>query len=383
MEFDINLSEKLIEGDPMVDKESPVEDIAKFFLSYCEKKSYQVSQLEIEHGIKLDISDFSHRVNVNISNKGKIWVQGKDTSLKDEFKKLIIEFQSDPVSHIKKPFKPILACSTKYDIMLKEYRKKIKEKLSSIVGTLKIVDEPDASIQYRAKIDRNSFSITFTQFNNGTLFLQGKEDNLFNESCDIIEKIANPSDKEVIARFISNNEENLKLFAARYTPELISIAENKVIEKVGSAYNYLEPYDKKWLIASECLCLTKIPLPEYSPLVMPASKAFEGFAKTTLIGIGLFPSGYFSSKNPNFSKLNDPHNPDRKTICSKEKHVDTKLKQISLDLDRYRNFMMHSDDSKVTKVETEEEGIDIVNEIFKEINDIFSYFDDVFSLIPK
>ena len=86
-----------------------------------------------------------------------------------------------------------------------------------------------------------------------------------------------------------------------------------------------------------------------------------------------------SLKNANFSKLSDLNNPDRKTICSKERHVNTKLKQISVDLERYRNFMMHSDDSKVTKVDTEEEGIALVNEIFKEINDIFSYFDDVFS----
>ena len=347
------------------------------------KKSYQVSQSEMEHGIKLDVSDFSHRTYVNVSNKGNIWVQGKDTPLKDEFEKLIIKFKSDPVSYIKKPLKPILACSTKYDIMLNEYRKKIKEKLSSIVGTLKIVDEPEALIQYRAKIDRNSFSITFTQFNNGTLLLQGKEDNLFNESCDLVEKIANPSDGEVIARFISNNEENLKLFTAKYSPELINMAEKNVIKKVGDAYNYLESYDKKWLVASECLCLTKIPLPEYSPMVMPASKAFEGFAKKTLIGIGLFPSGHFSSKTANFSFLNDKNHPNRISVCLMEKYVDTKLKQISLDLERYRNFMMHSDDSKVTKVETVEKAVHVVDEIFNEIKDLFNYFNDNFSLMPK
>ena len=213
--------------------------------------------------------------------------------------------------------------------------------------------------------------------------MQGKEDNLFNESCDLVEKIANPSDGEVIARFISNNEENLKLFTAKYSPELINMAEKNVIKKVGDAYNYLESYDKKWLVASECLCLTKIPLPEYSPMVMPASKAFEGFAKKTLIGIGLFPSGHFSSKTANFSFLNDKNHPNRISVCSREKYVDTKLKQISLDLERYRNFMMHSDDSKVTKVETVEKAVHVVDEIFNEIKDLFNYFNDNFSLMPK
>jgi len=367
----------------MGDKESQMEEVAKFFLDYCNKKNYPVSQSKIDHGIKLEISNFTHRAYINIYDKGSIWIQGKETPLKEEFDKLKTNFQSDPTSYIKKPFTQPLSCSTKYDIMLDEYRNKIKDELSSLGGTINKTENPDSSVQYRAKIDKEGFSVTFTQYNNGTLFLQGKEDKLFNDSCDIVEKIAKPSDKEVIARFISNNEENLKLFSAKYTPELINISEKNVNKKIGIAYNYLEEYDKKWLVASECLCLTKISLPEYSPLVMPASKAFEGFAKKTLIGIGLFPPNHFNSKQANFSYLNDKNNSTRKNICLKEKYVDTKLKQISLDLEKYRNFMMHSDDSKITKVDTLEEAIRLVDEIFNEINDLFSYFDDVFSLSPK
>jgi len=32
------------------------------------------------------------------------------------------------------------------------------------------------------------------------------------------------------------------------------------------------------------------------------------------------------------------------------------LKNISVCLDKYRNFMMHSDDSKITKVDTHEDA---------------------------
>ncbi|GAI11511.1 unnamed protein product, partial [marine sediment metagenome] len=137
-------------------------------------------------------------------------------------------------------------------------------------------------IEYRAKITRNSSSLTLTQFNNGTLLLQGKTDKLFDDSCDLIEKIANPSDKEVIARFISSDEGNLKIFADRYTPELINVAENNVKGKIGVASDYLESYDQKWFIASECLCLSKIPLPEFSPLVMPSIKVWIFIAFTPL-----------------------------------------------------------------------------------------------------
>jgi uncharacterized protein YeaO (DUF488 family) len=235
-------------------------------------------------------------------------------------------------------------------------------------------------VEYRAKITRNSFSITLTQYNNGTLLLQGKTDKLFDDSCDLIEKIANPSDKEVIARFISDDDETLKIFTERYTPELIDTAEENVKEKIEDVFNYLEPHDQKWFVASECLCLTKIPLPEFSPLVMPASKAFEGFAKKLLVDIELFEPDHFKTKNASFSHLNDTTNPKRKTVCQKEKYVDTYLKKISLDLDMFRNFMMHSDDSKVTKVETIEDALSEVKKIFEATKEIFEYFNDQFTI---
>ncbi|GAH83095.1 unnamed protein product, partial [marine sediment metagenome] len=159
--------------------------------------------------------------------------------------------------------------------------------------------------------------------------------------------------------------------------------EDNVKGKIGVAYDYFESYDQKWFIASECLCLTKIPLPEFSPLVMPASKAFEGFAKKLLVGIELFEADYFKRKNSNFSRLNDYNNPKRKAICDKEKYSDTMLKRISLCLDTNRNFMMHSDESRITKVDSQEEAEEKVNSIFKDTKEIFDYFKDLYPLFSK
>jgi hypothetical protein len=198
----------------------------------------------------------------------------------------------------------------------------------------------------------------------------------------MIEKIANPSDKEVIARFISSDEENLKIFAAKYTPELIDMAENNVEKKIVHVFSYLEPYDKKWFVASECLCLTRIPLPEFSPLVMPASKAFEGFSKKILVDIELVEADHFKKTGANFSPLNNSGNPKRKAICERERHADTMLKKIDLCLKTNRHFMMHSDESKITKVDLQEEAENKVNGIFKETKEIFDYFNNLYTLLP-
>ena len=114
---------------------------------------------------------------------------------------------------------------------------------------------------------------------------------------------------------------------------------------------------------------------------MPASKAFEGFSKKILVDIKLFEADYFKTKGANFSTLNNKDNPQRKAICEKEKHAETFLKKINVCLEINRHFMMHSDDSKITKVDTQEDAEEKVNNIFKDTKEIFEYFNDIYSLV--
>ena len=357
-----------------------IETIIKVFRSYCEEKNYQIQQFEEANNTRLVISNFSERTTVNIYNTGNVVVQGKQSSLIEEIGTLKENFERNPQAYLGDNLRKIRACTTRYDIMLPELRNEIKRSLNIFGAVLEIIDNPNSNTEYKAKIIRNSSSLTLTQYNNGTLLLQGKTDKIFDEFCDHIEKIANPAEKEVIARFISGDEKSSELFAERYSPKLIETAERNVRERMGGVYEYLEPHDQKWFVASKCLCLTKIPLPEFSPLVMPASKAFEGFAKKLLIGIGLFESDHFQNKKGSFSDLSTATHPKRKDICEKEKYADTMLKKISLCLDTNRNFMMHSDDSQITKVNNQEDAEMKVNIIFADTKEIFEYFDSIFNL---
>jgi len=360
-----------------------IETIVKVFEDYCEKKKYPVQQSKKANNIRLEISNFSERTIVNIYNTGRILVQGRQNSLTEEIEELKENCERSPQSFAGDKIQKIRVCTARYDIMLPVLRNKIKESLNTLGTTLEIIDYPNSTTEYKAKIRRSSSSLTMTQYDNGTLFLQGKTDKMFDECCDYIEKIANSTEKEVIARFISGDENSSKLFDERYSQELIETAVINVRAKTGDVYEYLEPHDQKWFVASECLCLAKIPLPELSPLVMPASKAFEGFAKKLLIGIGLFKSDHFNKKNANFSVLNDTNDPKRKAICEKEKYADTMLKKISLCLDTNRNFMMHSDDSQITKVNKQEDAEMKVDIIFEDTKEIFKYFNNLYILLPK
>jgi len=363
---------------------SNAEKIAEVFTDYSDSKNYQVNSSEdANNDLRLVISNIRQRTIVTIYHTGSIVIGGQKNSLKDEFTDLKRKIETNPEDFFRYEIQKIQARATRYDIMLRELRTKIKESLNTLEATVEITESPSSAIEYRAKITRNNSSLTLTQYVNGTLLLQGKTDKLFDDNCDLIERIASPSEKDVIARFISSDEKNLQIFAAKYTPELIVLAEGNVKTKIGVVYDYLESYDQKWFVASECLCLTAIPLPEFSPLVMPASKAFEGFAKKLLIDIGLFEADYFRTKNANFSPLYSNDNPKRKTICAKEKHANTMLKRIGVCLDMNRNFMLHSDESKITKVDSPEEAEEKVNTIFKDTKEIFDYFNDLFNLLPK
>jgi hypothetical protein len=197
----------------------------------------------------------------------------------------------------------------------------------------------------------------------------------FPKTCDLIEKKAVPSEQDVISRFLAGDEESLNKFVSAYTPQLLEEAEKQIRGIVGDEiFDFLEKHDQKWLVASECLKIANIPLPEYSPLVMPASKAFEGFVKKLLVKVGFYPSNHFDAKNSSFAYLNDMTNPTRATFVAQEKYADTHLKKINVCLDTNRNFMMHSDGATITKLDTYEEATDKLDEIYDDMKEIYNYF---------
>lgn len=260
-------------------------------------------------------------------------------------------------------------------------QEKIKDSLNQIGDSLEINISSNDTIIYNAKLKFDKFAATITQFTNGTLLVQGKKDNLFDQICDLIEKIANPSESEVIIRYLSNNEAALKEFSEKDTPLMQERAKKEVEKKLGDAYIYIDEYNRKQFIVSQCLCNYKLDLPEHSALVMPASKGFEGFIKKLMIDINLVPKHYFSKKDANFGPLNDKTYSHREKLCKIDKYLDNYLKRIYINLNFCRHFMMHSDPTPFTIINTVEEAIDKVREIFKNTKEIFNYFNPIFKLI--
>lgn len=347
-----------------------------FIDNYCQEKGYQVIKTQVPNAIKLDISNLSEKIIVLLYSSGSIVPQGSPKLLLlQEFQNLKSEIEQRP-DLLKNVNTTITkSCTQKYEIIIPELQNAIQTGINSLEYKLELTNSPNVNVIYRAKIQNSSMTLTIFQYKTGTLLIQGKQDVLFDEVCTLIEKIVKPTGQEVVVRFIADNTEALDSFNAVFNPELQNIAEENIKLKIGlEVYDFLEDHDKKYLIASECLKLCKIPLPEFSPIVMPASKAYEGFAKKLVISLGILDTTHFASKTANFSIVKDKNQPKTRAVIDKEKYAETYLNRLILSLDMYRNFMLHSDDSSITKINTIVEAENKLNDLLKELKDIFNYF---------
>lgn len=353
-------------------------DMAKlkieYLLEYCKEKGYQIEEIEENKKKRFYVSNGVERVNVDIYNTGAFVPGGSTRStLRKEFDDLKIKLDNRP-EIILQEIKQKKSISVKYDILEKERGEKILEAIKSEGLNIEMDISKQITQIFRGKIESCNSSVVLTHYTNGTLLLQGKKNDLFDKVCTIVEKILLPAEKDVALRFISNDERTMEEFISIYTPKILETADKSIRDLLGTSFEFLEEHDRKYLVASECLVLAKLNLPEYSPIVMPAAKAFEGFAKKLVVKIGLFPNNHFSKKDANFAILYDKKHSNRDNLIAKEKHAGSYLDKLANSLDMSRNFMMHSDESEVTKVNSHDEAIEKQREICKSIKELFEYF---------
>jgi hypothetical protein len=343
--------------------------IINHFVDYCNEKNYQIDVTDIQNAKRLDISNLSEKTIVLVYSSSKVLVQGKSNELKKEITLYKDEVLSPKVENENDTQSNSKSRIMTYHIILPKLQDLVQYSIEEIYDNITFIEQTDDKIKYRMKVAQNHNTVMITQYNNGTLLVQGRECLLFNDCCDIIEKTANPDKKEIISRFVPDT-----FFIVPLEQSSIEEAEDRIKTKIGNVYNYLERHDKNWFISSEFLCSLNLPLPEYSPLVMPASKAFEGFCKKVVVDLGLYESDHFKKKGASFSRLKDTTNGNRKIICGGYKYGDTMLKILDVGLDEYRNFMMHSDDEEITKVNTKDDAVELVNSIIADTKKVFDYF---------
>ena len=139
-------------------------------------------------------------------------------------------------------------------------------------------------------------------------------------------------------------------------PRSIADAEDTTRAQLGGAYEFLPGHDRFYAVSSYCLLEECPPLPEYSAVVMPMAKAYEGYLKELCVEVGLATAEEL--ENPSFSlgSVFDQNRAQTKEFRSRAKRQRGLLDTLKGDLTFSRHFLMHSDPGTASRVESVEEA---------------------------
>jgi hypothetical protein len=355
----------------------PIIDIINVIKGYCGLKGFNFEEKEIEKGRRLEISDLREKIPISIYQTGTVLIQGRECELKTTLSEFLADAESNPEKYLKQQVISAEAYKTRttvYRIASKKLQEDIQEEIKK--KGLKIDDlrpSERTGILYRYKITKFQFQVVITQFNNGTLVVQGKSDNLWDEVCTLIEQKAEFSAAEVAVRFISKSQKEAEQIIRLFTDELISLSQDQLKSQLSNeCIEFIEEWDKKYLISALCLLNIQLILPEYSILVMPVAKAYEGFLKKLLISIHLCNKSETEKLGWNFGQVwrNEKYN----SYIKANKLRKTMLVKLENTLAEYRHFSMHSSNAILTQVTNNQEAREKINDILETIEQAYQFF---------
>jgi len=147
-------------------------------------------------------------------------------------------------------------------------------------------------IDYRIKVNSNGDKITITQYENGSLLLQGNYSDLVDRIVHIIEQVKPLSITERALFFVP--EESKKEIGAGLNEKIGTKEDEETysLDKAEEHLQYLYKHDLKEYRSGEILVdlvkEKKTSLPSYNCLVAPFAKVFEGFVIKILLEKGFF-----------------------------------------------------------------------------------------------
>lgn len=166
-------------------------------------------------------------------------------------------------------------------IQIKEQIKKF-----AVDNNYDITEDIKSNELYRFKIKNKNTreSVTAIQFQNGTLQVVGIRYNLWEDLCYLIENEIHPPIKNIINRFINNEDENFNIYCINNIEDSRKAVISYLTEEVAQ---FMYPYDLDVLISAQSVLLMNLILPDYSVILSPSLRATEGYFKKVLIKLNI------------------------------------------------------------------------------------------------
>jgi len=249
---------------------------------------------EIEHGRQFIITDGASRCQVNFYSTGSIVVQGKNSTLKDELSEWANLQQSgikeSPRVHSDLQIRNRIA---KYLVVPDNIENVRNNVIPGLPGEV-VEREPSGSAElYRYEVRRDQHRVTITQYQSGTLMIQGLSNPIFDEICEALDVHLKQTFSARAARYIPGDEEE-RGRAESYLDRAESENEaatwlHKRIEPEVIKFCYQNDQYTLYAAAGvrNAIESMKLDLQDYSVVVMPFAKAYEGFLIRLSIHLGI------------------------------------------------------------------------------------------------
>jgi ribonuclease HIII len=274
------------------------------FEKFIAEKGWAIwERKDIDYGHQVVITDGSTRLPVNFYTSGKILPQGKASDLKTAVTEWANLVQAGLLN---KSTSPATSDSKNRIAKYLVIPDKITRIKGEVVGTKfeNVVwrESTGPAELYRAEIHIGGQKATVTQYASGTLIVQGRSGECFDIVCEELDQHLSQSFAARAARFIEGDAQQ-----AVTTPYLESAeAENEAAKWLfehleRDVYNFLHENDRRTLVSAagvrNAVQKSGQPLEDYSVVVMPFAKVYEGFMIRLAEHLGLADRQVLSRKS--------------------------------------------------------------------------------------
>jgi hypothetical protein len=304
-----------------------------------------VQEREIQSGYQIQLFDENGKLTINIYSTGRIILQGKQTSLKDALQNWV---DGISVMSSTEPSHSATTNTAKFLVQEAEFET-IKHLLLESSDSAQIIEQDTLGSQqvFRIELRQAHEKVVITQYKTGTLLVQGKLGSLFENVCQLLEGLVPQSFIEKSVRYIPDDKRD---FVAREMshPKVEADALSWATKQLdGQAIlSFLSVNDKKTYLSGVGLLLTverfNIALEDFSALVMPFARVFEGFLIQLAIALKVADAQKLET-DPGGARISDYLDEIRRQITSNDKRYNSIHERLDSVWKDIRNKLFHSD----------------------------------------
>jgi len=262
------------------------------FRKLVQEKNWKIiNEKDIDHGCQITIADGTVHLPVNFFYTGKITPQGKPCETRTMITEWANLLQSG-IGSVSADSVPIAQNRISKYSVLSENFDKIREVLHSLPGEILEKDVTGPADVYRIENKLDGNRVTISQFNSGTLMVQGLSSLLFDSICEILDAHLTQSLSERASRYLPGENERTTVSVYLGQPNSENESTQWLLQYIDkNVLDFLHENDRQTLLAAagvrNAFQKATEALPDYSVVVMPFAKSYEGFLTRLSIHLGL------------------------------------------------------------------------------------------------